>query len=151
MRKARKEDIAAAKSWIQSHHHEPFPGSSGSEDDSEGSGDGESTEIPRWSRQELMTKARQRDCLLVIDGYVVDASGYIGEHVWTSFSHIIVILTHSKPGGSIFLRRYAVPSDGKIEDQQWKEASWAFGGGMNMHSRIAKQRMISMRVAKLSD
>jgi stearoyl-CoA desaturase (Delta-9 desaturase) len=53
-----------------------------------------------------------------------------------------------QPGGSIFLRKYAVPKEGAMTDERWREAGWAFGGGMNVHSRIAKGRMKSMRVAR---
>lgn len=76
LKRARTEDITAAKSWIQSHHHEPFPTSA-----SEGDSDNDSAELPRWTTEELMKNARQRGCLLVIEDYVVDVSIYLGEHV----------------------------------------------------------------------
>ncbi|KIM31991.1 hypothetical protein M408DRAFT_327367 [Serendipita vermifera MAFF 305830] len=138
LRRAKIEDIAAAKSWMQSHHHhEPFPASSASEEDEEDESDSLDAEgscvMVQWSLDDLMRNARDKGCLLVIDGFVVDASSYVGEH----------------PGGSVFLKRYAVPKEGASVTEKWREASWAFGGGMNVHSRIAKRRMRSMRVARL--
>lgn len=41
------------------------------------------------------------------------------------------------------LRKYSVRSD-----DVWKEAGWAFHGGMNNHSRAARRRMRELRVAK---
>lgn len=96
-----------------------------------------------------MRNSRERGCLLVIDGYVVDVSSYIGEHVCPPFLPASIQLTFTQPGGAVFLRRYAVPGDTNAENEQWKKASWAFGGGMNVHSRIAKSRMASMRIARL--
>jgi len=83
LRKARKEDISAAKSWMQSHTHEPFHSSSGSdeEDDNDSFDSDGSRAVVNWGIEDLMRSARERSCLLVIDGYVVDASSYMGEHV----------------------------------------------------------------------
>lgn len=80
LRKARKDDIDAAKAWIQIHHHEPFP-SSEYEEDSDPTSSGDGSELEKWSVKVLMEKAKQRGCLLVIDGYVIDASKYVAEHV----------------------------------------------------------------------
>ncbi|KAG8850545.1 hypothetical protein FRC20_001991, partial [Serendipita sp. 405] len=96
-------------------------------------GGDDNTSLPKWSLSTLTQQAQVRGCLLVIDGYVVDASSYIGEH----------------PGGAVFLRRYAVPKENLQENEEWRSATWAFQGGMNVHSRIAKNRMTSLRVAKL--
>lgn len=128
LRTAHKEDIAAAKAWIQSHHHEPFPSSHSSDDDDMDSS--EATDMQKWTLQDALKSGKS--CLLVIDGYVVDASPYMSEH----------------PGGAIFLKKYAIPRKDADKDEEWKSATWAFQGGMNVHSRIAKKRMTSMRVAK---
>ena len=56
------------------------------------------------------------------------------------------------------LRKYAIratsKSDGHAEglgDETtlWKEATWAFDGGMNQHSRAAKRHMRELIVARL--
>ncbi|KAG8803349.1 hypothetical protein FRC17_006192, partial [Serendipita sp. 399] len=134
LRRARKEDIKAAKAWIQSHHHEPYPSEATSEEENDSSHTSDdSLSLPKWSLDGLTKQAQSRGCLLVIDGYVVDVSSYIGEH----------------PGGAVFLRRFAVPKENLQENEDWRSATWAFQGGMNVHSRIAKKRMASFRVAKL--
>ncbi|KAG8811302.1 hypothetical protein FRC19_004000 [Serendipita sp. 401] len=134
LRRARKDDIKAAQAWILSHHHEPFPSEATSDEDTDSAHTSDdNTSLPKWSLSTLTQQAQVRGCLLVIDGYVVDASSYIGEH----------------PGGAVFLRRYAVPKENLQENEEWRSATWAFQGGMNVHSRIAKNRMTSLRVAKL--
>ncbi|KAG5637648.1 hypothetical protein H0H81_003725 [Sphagnurus paluster] len=50
-----------------------------------------------------------------------------------------------KPGGASLLRKYSTfPEKDKCLD-----ASWAFGGGLNNHSRAAKRQMRALRVAKI--
>ena len=46
------------------------------------------------------------------------------------------------------MRRYAIPVKGD-GSSEWKEADWAFNGGMNKHTQIAKQKMRQLRVALL--
>jgi hypothetical protein len=68
---------------MQSHRHEPFPSSSVSEREDESEtfdSDGGRVEV-KWSIEDLARQARERSCLLVIEGSVVDASSYIAEHV----------------------------------------------------------------------
>ncbi|CAG7854166.1 Acyl-CoA desaturase {ECO:0000305/PubMed:8538376}; AltName: Full=Delta(9)-desaturase {ECO:0000305}; Short=Delta-9 desaturase {ECO:0000305}; AltName: Full=Fatty acid desaturase {ECO:0000305}; AltName: Full=Stearoyl-CoA desaturase {ECO:0000305} [Serendipita indica DSM 11827] len=135
LRKAHPEDIKAAQAWILSHHHEPFPASANDEAETDSAESTDEVVLAKWSLNELNKQAKQRGCLLVIDGFVVDASSYVGDH----------------PGGSVFLRRYAVPKEGARTSEEWRKATWAFQGGMNVHSRIAKRRMMSMRVAELME
>ena len=85
LRKAHLEDIKAAREWISTHHHEPFPVSASEEDETDSMDSTEAVILPKWSLTELSKQAKQRACLLVIDGFVVDASNYIGDHVSTSF------------------------------------------------------------------
>lgn len=72
---------------MQSHnhhdHHSAFPLSSANDGDGESeSVDSEgSQEMDQWNMEDLIRNARERSCLLVIDGFVVDASSYVGEHV----------------------------------------------------------------------
>lgn len=149
LRRARKDDIDAAKAWIKVHHHEPFPSLETSEEDSELTTSSDSSEMEKWSLEKLMEKAEERACLLVIDGYVVDASKYIGEHVSLFFKSPWIMLIFLQPGGALFLQRHAVRQTSDNNGEEWRNATWAFGGGMNVHSRIAKRKMMSLRIARL--
>ncbi|KAI0348260.1 hypothetical protein BDW22DRAFT_1319775 [Trametopsis cervina] len=80
--------------------------------------------------------------ILPIEDYIIDASGYLLEH----------------PGGAGLLHRYSLRKRGPdIEQeltqeavlQRHEEATWAFSGGINSHSRIAKARLRSMAIGKL--
>jgi len=83
-------------------------------------------------------------CVLIIDGFVLDVTGYLGEH----------------PGGASILRRYSIhinsqqdedcELESSPEEEKQQTAEWAFHGGLNIHSRAAKKRMEELRVAKLS-
>lgn len=47
----------------------------------------------------------------------------------------------------MLLRDYAVPVEADGECNNWKEAGWAFNGGVNRHSQVARRRMKRLRVA----
>ena len=47
------------------------------------------------------------------------------------------------------MRRYAIPTKASEGSSEWKEADWAFNGGMNKHSEVAKRKMKRLRVASL--
>lgn len=50
----------------------------------------------------------------------------------------------------MILRKYAIPKDvTKLEGGLWRDASWAFDGGLNKHSRSAKRRLMELRLARL--
>ncbi|KAN0100144.1 hypothetical protein V8E55_000128 [Tylopilus felleus] len=85
-----------------------------------------------WTLEEAHAcAAASGRCLVVIDGFVVDVTDYLKEH----------------PGGAKLLRGYAMQRE--QDGQSWRDASWAFGGGLNNHSRAAKRRVCGLRVAKL--
>ncbi|KAF9053392.1 hypothetical protein BJ165DRAFT_1339927 [Panaeolus papilionaceus] len=86
-----------------------------------------------WTLQEVHKFAAEKTgrCVLLIDGYVVDATSYLGEH----------------PGGAALLRRYSIGAKENVEG--WREAEWAFNGGLNNHTRAARKRMNDLRIAKL--
>jgi stearoyl-CoA desaturase (delta-9 desaturase) len=44
------------------------------------------------------------------------------------------------------LRAYSIRRGGVGE--KWRDATWAFDGGLNNHSRAAKRRMRELRVAR---
>jgi hypothetical protein len=56
----------------------------------------------------------------------------------------------SQPGGMGLLRGYAVPVNAGGECSRWKEADWAFNGGVNRHSQVARRRMERLRVARVT-
>ncbi|KAF4612235.1 hypothetical protein D9613_004217 [Agrocybe pediades] len=72
-------------------------------------------------------------CIILIDGYAVDVTSYMGEH----------------PGGASILRKYSVKPCTEVD--ALPKTDWAFNGGLNNHSRAARRRMKELRVAKLVD
>lgn len=87
-------------------------------------------------------------CLIVIDNFVVDVTEYLKEHVSQVLTLLDLTCHDGKPGGAKLLRGYAIGTeDGG--GQPWRDASWAFGGGLNNHSRVAIRRVHGLRVAKL--
>ncbi|KAF7796575.1 hypothetical protein EIP86_007756 [Pleurotus ostreatoroseus] len=100
---------------------------------------------PSWTMEEARAYAAAKlgRCVLVLDDYVVDATTYLSEH----------------PGGALILRKYALSGTrGEDEDKEhadisapmWKQATWAFGGGLNNHSRAAKRRLEELVVARVT-
>ncbi|KAG7095003.1 hypothetical protein E1B28_005797 [Marasmius oreades] len=73
-------------------------------------------------------------CLVSIAGWAVDITRYLGEH----------------PGGSTLLRSYSLQVEPVGRKYEWKDATWAFEGGLNNHSRAAIKRMKEFRLAKLT-
>lgn len=55
-----------------------------------------------------------------------------------------------QPGGMGLLRSYAVPVNVSGECDKWKEADWAFNGGVNRHSQVAMRQMKRLRVARVT-
>lgn len=89
LRKARQEDIADALVHMQAkHHHLPPPKYDVS------SGDDQETvraiyEIWDDERLQEYVEAKKGRCVMVIKGYVVDATGYLGEHVSIHIPNIV--------------------------------------------------------------
>ncbi|KAH7916460.1 hypothetical protein BJ138DRAFT_1139789 [Hygrophoropsis aurantiaca] len=128
LRRARIEDIKEAKVYM--HHKTRHGVSNVSDSDVEWEGN-------VWTMDEAHDHAKQKpgSCLVLIQGFIVDVTPYLGEH----------------PGGAALLRNYSIRTknhDGDGESR--RDASWAFGGGLNNHSRAAKRRMRELRVARLS-
>ncbi|KAJ7193290.1 hypothetical protein GGX14DRAFT_16256 [Mycena pura] len=74
-------------------------------------------------------KSMPGSCVVVIDDYFVDVTAYLREH----------------PGGATVLRKYSVRPQ-----RDYAEASWAFDGGLNNHSRSARKRMKEFRIARFN-
>ncbi|KAI0283715.1 hypothetical protein BGY98DRAFT_1087781 [Russula aff. rugulosa BPL654] len=116
LRRATPEDIASAQAHMLLH------------------GDAHES-AHREGGAELKTYAeRNGACVLWIDGYAVDATGYIEAH----------------PGGMGLLRSFAVPVKAGGECSKWKEADWAFNGGVNRYSQVARRQMKRLRVAHVT-
>jgi stearoyl-CoA desaturase (Delta-9 desaturase) len=50
---------------------------------------------------------------------------------------------YGQPGGAAILRQYAA------HGREQHDASWAFNGGLNNHSRAAKRKMVELRIARV--
>ncbi|KAI0778965.1 fatty acid desaturase-domain-containing protein [Trametes elegans] len=106
-------------------------------------GEAESTKWdgPIWTAEQAAEYANTKHrCVLLLDGYAVDATEYLAEH----------------PGGTALLRRYTIGSkapkrDAPLPRGPARDADWAFHGGINKHSQAARRRMRRLRVAKVQD
>uniref|UniRef100_A0A8H7Y9T2 Acyl-CoA desaturase n=1 Tax=Psilocybe cubensis TaxID=181762 RepID=A0A8H7Y9T2_PSICU len=124
LRRARKEDLDEAI------HHMKKKASTGVDEPEDRRWDGET-----WNNVQVVdfAKAKTGRCIVLIDGYAVDVTAYLGQH----------------PGGAKLLREYSIRLTSDIDS--WRKADWAFKGGLNNHSRAARRQMREMRVAKLVD
>jgi len=126
LRRATPEDIAAAQAHMLLHGHD--------HDSAHRKIVEEEWVGPTWTEAELKAYAeRNSACVLLIDGYAVDVTGYMKAH----------------PGGVGLLHDYAVSVNAGGEYNKWKEADWAFNGGVNRHSEVAKRRVKRLRVARV--
>lgn len=140
LKRARPDDVSEALIYMAHKHHAPLNSEPphSSETSSE---DEEMWKGAVWTWQEAAGYVRQGrgagKCVLVIDGFAVDVTGYLGEH----------------PGGATLLRKHSVrigSDPTNADDKTWQEADWAFHGGYNIHTRAAHKRMRALRVAKIS-
>lgn len=97
-------------------------------------------------------------CVVLIDGYAIDVTNYLGEHVSSLLSPLQInndFITILQPGGALLLRQFSIRSDDlqgpgvEIGSRRSEDASWAFHGGMNKHSRAARRRLSNLRIAKI--
>ena len=148
LRRATPEDIAAAQAHMLLHGHDHNSAHRKIEE--------WGRRVPTWTEVELKAYAeRNGACVLWIDGYAVDATGYIEAHVrpQTLFSNLKFVadgMGDPQPGGTGMLRSYAVPVNAGGECNKWKEADRAFNGGVNRHSQAARRRMERFRVARVT-
>ncbi|KIJ13749.1 hypothetical protein PAXINDRAFT_176886 [Paxillus involutus ATCC 200175] len=124
VRRARPQDIKEAKRFMNQRTHDQ--NTTTTETDKAWNG-------PEWRIEEIEEYAASKPekCIIVIDGFVVDVTAYLKEH----------------PGGAKILRNYSIRRH--VDGESWRDASWAFDGGLNNHSRAARRRMCELRVAKL--
>lgn len=110
--------------------------------------------LPIWKRSELLENVKKltsermkigalrRPLCILIDGWVVEASNYSSEH----------------PGGIAVLRRFGIglggsgeggSGDGGERKEGLIDASDAFNGGLNNHQWPAREKMRSLRIARV--
>jgi len=128
LRRATIEDIAAARAHMLTNRHDQNAARERVVENKEWT-------RPTWTEAELEAYIKRRSgaCVVLIDGYAVDVTRYLKAH----------------PGGVRLLRDYAFPVEGGGECSKWKEAGWAFNGGVNRHSQAARRRMSQLRVARI--
>ncbi|KAJ7651627.1 hypothetical protein DFH06DRAFT_1207561 [Mycena polygramma] len=118
LRSVREQDLKEATEYM---HFKDTHGVPPTEEDEPWDG-----EIWDLERAQEYIKSKPGTCVVVIDDYFVDVTPYLGEH----------------PGGATLMRKYSVRPQ-----QDLIEASWAFDGGLNNHSRSARRRMREFRIA----
>lgn len=81
-------------------------------------------------------ESKRRPLVLLLEGYAVDATAYASEH----------------PGGMAYLREYAVPLSNGASGigKELKDSTAAFEGGLNDHGWSAREKMRSLRIAKVA-
>lgn len=130
------------------YHCDDYSSSSSSSAESESEWGG-----PVWDVEKLQTYIQEKPgrCVVVINDYAMDVTNYLGDHVCLFFQilrFLIAKMTNIQPGGAVLLRAYSF-RDTNDDDDKWREASWAFFGGLNVHSRAARRRMAELRIAKV--
>lgn len=141
LRRARKDEVEEAKAYMV---HKAHHGHSQSDGDDEEVWEGEV-----WGKDEVeqFKLGKLGRCVVLIRGFVVDVTSYLGEHVgFHSSLHLHDLRAYIQPGGAALLRRYSVRNNSDTTEA--RDATWAFDGGLNNHSRAAKRRMRELRVAK---
>lgn len=130
------------------YHYDDYSSSSSSSAESESEWSG-----PVWDTEKLKAFIQDKPgrCIVVINDYAMDVTNYLGDHV-SLFFYILrpsssKLNTYIQPGGAALLRTYSFR--GSNDNDKWREASWAFYGGLNVHSRAARRRMAELRIAKV--
>ncbi|PPQ73382.1 hypothetical protein CVT26_015485 [Gymnopilus dilepis] len=125
LRRAREGDLVEA---VQYMRRKEMLGELEAEEDETWEG-----EVWNMTQVEEYVRGKSGRCVLLIHGFAVDGTEYLGEH----------------PGGASILRKYSVNLLADVNE--WLKADWAFSGGVNNHSRAARKRMRELRLAKLVD
>ncbi|KAJ4488495.1 hypothetical protein J3R30DRAFT_3436177 [Lentinula aciculospora] len=132
LRQARKVDYEEALAYMDHKRLHDIPPFHDKRDGSSKLADG----CQYWTIEATISyvKEHPNQCVVLLNGWVVNVTAYLSEH----------------PGGASLLRRYAIHSeDNDADDRKWRDASWAFDGGLNNHSRAAVKRMKELVVAKI--
>lgn len=144
LRRASAEDIAAARAYMVAHGHDHHGMYERVTEKEEWTG-------PTWAETDLEAYVKGNGaCVVLIDGYAVDVTEYVDAHVRFLSSFLeSAICSLMQPGGARLFRGYAFPINPEGGNKRWKEASWAFNGGVNKHSQGARRRMKQLRVARV--
>lgn len=109
-----------------------------------------------WNIEDARLYVREQPtrCVVLLNGWVVDVTSYLREHVSHQLGPFLMavylMILALQPGGAVILRKYALTSeDNESKDLKLRDASWAFDGGLNNHSRAAVRQMKELRVAKI--
>ena len=150
LRRTTQEDIAAAQAHMLLHGHD-HNSAHWNVVEKEECG----RQVPTWTEAELKAYTeRNGACVLWIDGYAVDVTGYLEAHVrplsFLQLGFVANGVGDPQPGGMGLLRSYAVAVNVGEECNKWKEADWAFNGGVNRHSQVARRQMKQLRVARVA-
>lgn len=136
------DDVKEAAAYMRQKTHD----TSSSVDDGLSKWTGDSWNL---SQVEEYVRNKPGRCVVLLDGFVVDVSNYLSEHVGAASILLRSNSDSMKPGGASILRSYSVRVTTTSDSvEQWRDASWAFDGGLNNHSRAAKRRMAELRVAR---
>ena len=113
----------------------------------------EEEDIPIWSSNDVENfTAKENRCLILLDGYIVDTTSYLSEHVSAIYLVECRAIAHhhiQQPGGSKLMREYALKNVRiRAAPHAWPDASVAFHGGINIHSWAANQQVKKLRIAK---
>ncbi|KAH7338992.1 hypothetical protein B0J17DRAFT_659413 [Rhizoctonia solani] len=143
VRRAREEDISRARRWMTYVHglgkdHLPHGWETldddaffavaevENENESRRIGQPREREFETWDLTRLESYVQnERRMIILIDGWLVDVTRYASEHP---------------------AQLGIDPTD--IENHLPQDASWAFNGGMNNHTRTGRARMRSLRIAR---
>ncbi|KAG7566925.1 hypothetical protein FFLO_01304 [Filobasidium floriforme] len=140
----------------------------------------EDHELPEWTVEETLAQVASGQALLLIDGYIVDVSDYLDEHVSSTpmpmdtasrslkrrsartpsspssidsgYESLGTSSGNSSPTGerSADESTQPPPQSVVVQTRILKDASRAFFGQINNHSQAAKEKMRCLRVARLS-
>ncbi|KAF9507343.1 hypothetical protein BS47DRAFT_1488891 [Hydnum rufescens UP504] len=153
MKTATKEDVAAALSFMSNRHHHPngheiFVGGDGIEDDDQGP-----TDI--WDEEQIRHYVDEnRRQVVFISQWVVDVTDYLSKHpggyaVLQPYILRARPLVTSEDTDATKITKQDLTQAEKTPASPLKDASWAFGGGLNNHSRGARNTMRKYRIAHL--
>jgi cytochrome b involved in lipid metabolism len=124
------------------HHNHHHPAYDEDEDEEEERGFREANEIkpstlPEWNLNQASRYIENVPgrTLIIVGKYFVEISAdFLDEH----------------PGGANVLLSYSISPNGGQKAVGLRNATWAFYGGLNNHTRGARNRLKEMRVARVA-
>jgi hypothetical protein len=147
------------------HHNHHHPAYDEDEDEEEERGFREANEIkpstlPEWNLNQASRYIENVPgrTLIIVGKYFVEISAdFLDEHVSSLFLRpSLACLTDNlsifelQPGGANVLLSYSISPNGGQKAVGLRNATWAFYGGLNNHTRGARNRLKEMRVARVT-